>query len=275
MPKALFDYRSFINGTELYYEANNQSPSKQTIILLHGFLSSSFSFRKLAPLLAEDFNIISIDLPPFGKSGKSKKYRYSYRNMAETVLKLLDQLECTNIYVLGHSMGGQIALNMMHQRPDFIKKGILLNSSGYLPRAKSALIFSSYIPLFSRFVKYHLDKTGVIGNLRLVVHNKSLIDEEMVIGYTEPFHDRFIFEALRRMIRDREGDLPPQVLRTINTPCLLLWGEYDRVVPLGIGKRLADDLPNSELIVLKETGHLTPEENPKEVFEQIRNYVLG
>ncbi|MBS4178584.1 alpha/beta fold hydrolase [Lederbergia citrea] len=262
-----------INDIDLYYEKYLHSQSKNTIVLLHGFLSSSFSFRKLVPLLIKDFNLILIDLPPFGKSGKARNYRYSYESVSKTVLQLLEKMGDQNIYAAGHSMGGQIVLNMLNQRPGFIKKGILLSSSGYLPRSKKHLVLSSYLPFFHRFVKYHLGKTGVIGNLNHVVYDKAIIDEEMINGYSAPFDDPYIFRALTKMIRHREGDLDSKVLLSIDTPCLLLWGEHDRVVPPDIGKRLANDLPNSKLVILSGAGHLIPEEKPKEVFEEIQNFI--
>lgn len=262
-----------INGINIYYEDYNLQDSAPTFILLHGFLSSSFSFRKLIPLLSKDFRVISVDLPPFGKSGKSKRFRYSYENMAKTVLGLLDFLSIEQVYAAGHSMGGQIVMNMILQRPHFIKKAMLLCSSSYLPKAKRSFILSSYLPFFDRFAKYYLGKVGVLGNLENVVYDKALIDDNMVTGYMEPFHEDDIFRGLTRLLRHREGDLPVTSLQMITTPCLLLWGNHDKVVPLHIGKRLAKDLPHSKLIVLNGAGHLIPEEMPTKIYSEIKNFI--
>ncbi|WP_373566122.1 alpha/beta fold hydrolase, partial [Klebsiella pneumoniae] len=61
-----------INGNEIHYEDYQNKSAKETIVCLHGFLSSSFSFRRLIPFLNNHYHVLSIDLPPFGKSGKSK-----------------------------------------------------------------------------------------------------------------------------------------------------------------------------------------------------------
>ncbi|MGZ4160187.1 MAG: alpha/beta fold hydrolase, partial [Neobacillus sp.] len=82
-----------------------------------------------------------------------------------------------------------------------------------------------------------------------------------------------IFVALTRMIRHREGDLPAQVLNNIKTPCLLIWGEHDNSLPVHIGERLNKDLVNSELIILKESGHALPEERPREVYQHIKSFL--
>ena len=89
----------------------------------------------------------------------------------------------------------------------------------------------------------------------------------------EPFLKDDIFVALTRMLRHREGDLPPDTLKHIETPCLLIWGEHDKCVPLQIGEQLNEDLVNSELIILKETGHAIMEERPEEAFHHIKSFL--
>lgn len=273
METALVGKTAKINGYRIYFEENESFEKKPAIVLLHGFLSSSFSFRMLVPYLTDDYHVISVDMPPFGKSDKSKKYIYSYKNIAQTVLQLADSLGIERFSLIGHSMGGQIAMNIMLQEPEKIERGILLAGSSYYKRARKHHILASYIPFFSYFIKYYLSKTGVVGNLKSVVYNQSLIDGAMIRGYREQFEDTRIFSALAHMIRDREGDLPGELLRQIKTPCLLIWGEHDRIVPVQIGERLVQDLQNSRLVVLKNAGHLLPEEKPKEVYEQIRKFL--
>ncbi|WP_442595838.1 alpha/beta fold hydrolase [Neobacillus sp. D3-1R] len=258
----------------VYYELFNHPTSEKTVVLLHGFLSSTFSYRRLIPLLCEDFNVITIDLPPFGKSGKTTYYSYSYQNLALTVIRLVEKLGKKNVTLIGHSMGGQISLNICYQRPDLIEKCILLCSSGYLKRSKPYLIASSYIPFFYLYVKFWLARSGVRKNLQNVVYDHKMIDDEMLYGYLQPFiEDNEIFKALTKMIRDREGDLSSAQLQTIETPSLLIWGEHDKVVPVQIGKKLNRDLKSSELIILKDTGHLVPEERPEEVLNHIKKFL--
>lgn len=262
-----------IFGNDLYYEHFKHSSSSETIILIHGFLSSTFSFRRLAPLLEKEHNVLSVDLPPFGNSGKSTQYIYSFENMAKSIIALTEHLQIKDCIVAGHSMGGQISLNMAKLRPELVKKAVLLCSSGYLERSKQSLRLLSYLPFFHLIVKRHLAKSGVLKNLQNVVFNHALIDDEMFNGYMQPFLNENIFRGLAKMVRHREGDLPEQILRQIETPCLLIWGEQDKVVPLHIGRRLHKDLKHSNLIVLKDTGHLVPEERPAEVYQHMKHFI--
>ncbi len=272
MKQAVLTGHQIINDINVYYEFYPNPASEQTLVLLHGFLSSTFTFRHLIPLLKNDFQVLSIDLPPFGKSEKCHRYIYSYKNLAQTVIKLTNILELKKMTFIGHSMGGQIVLNILHLMPELAEKAILLSCSAYLKRFKLPLIISSYIPYFHVFVKYRFARMGVKKNLQDSLYNHALINDEMINGYLQPFLEDEIFKALTKMIRHREGDLPVETLNQIKTPCLLIWGDHDHSIPLHFGERLNQDLMNSELIVLKETGHAVPEERPFEVFQYIKQW---
>ncbi|MBM4760704.1 alpha/beta hydrolase [Bacillus sp. B15-48] len=274
MEQSHFSESKQINGIDVYYEYFKHPSSEKTVVLLHGFLSSLFSFRHLVPLLKQNYSVFSVDLPPFGKSGHSRNYHYSYKNIALTVVSLLDVLGIKNYSIIGHSMGGQIALNVLYHHPHRAKKTVLLSSSGYLSRAKQLHIFASYLPFFHLLVKNYLARSGIEKNLRNVVYNHSLIDNEMREGYLSPFLDNSIFKGLTGMLRHREGDLTSVQLQKVQTPCLLLWGRHDRVVPLNTGRKLVEDLPNSQLIVLEDTGHLLPEERPEDVCQHINHFLM-
>lgn len=265
-----------INGIDFYYEHYRNPNAEKTLFFIHGFLSSSFSFRYLISELVDSYEIISVDFPPFGNSGKSLKFTYSYENITNSLIKLILELQLRNISIVGHSMGGQIGLHMLHQNPDIFEKAVLLAGSAYLKQVRKSLILLSYSPFSGVFVKWWLKKTGgVKGNLENVVYDKTRITEEMIKGYQEPFikYDD-IFKALAKFIRDREDDLTQSILNQIQTPILLVWGAFDRIVPLSVGERLHKDLPNSKLVILQKTGHLIPEENPKKTIELIKNFII-
>ncbi|EOV9528248.1 alpha/beta fold hydrolase [Bacillus cytotoxicus] len=272
-PYFTFSTRGITVHYELYEHYNKKE--RPTFVLVHGFLSSSFSYRRLIPLLAQEGTVIALDLPPFGRSDKSNHFKYSYHNLATIIIDLIKHSKFSNIILIGHSMGGQISLYVNRICPDLIKKTILLCSSSYLHRATLPLIYSSYLPFFHLYVKKWITKRGIVHNLMNVVHDHSLIDDEMMEGYAAPFYDNRIFPALTRMIRDREGDLPSTELRKIQTPTLLIWGEQDRVVPIQIGQRLHKDLPNSQFISYENTGHLLPEEKPEHIYEEIISFVAN
>ncbi|MGE7603163.1 alpha/beta fold hydrolase [Peribacillus sp. NPDC097675] len=120
-----------VGNMDWYYEHNFIDDSLPTLLLVHGFLSSSFSFRKLVPHLIKEFNVISVDLPPFGQSGKTNRYIYSFRNFANSLVQLLEGKGIKKFSIIAHSMGGQVSLQLMNAYPELVDRAVLLAGSGY------------------------------------------------------------------------------------------------------------------------------------------------
>ncbi|MGM7702616.1 alpha/beta fold hydrolase [Pseudalkalibacillus sp. Hm43] len=263
-----------LQNTKLYYEHYpHPNPNAPVMIMIHGFLSSCFSFRKLIPELKNRFHIYAVDLPGFGKSEKSRTFHYSLKNYGQLIVDFIQHLQLFNTYVIGHSMGGQVAMHAARIAPDKIAKLILLGSSGYLKRPSSFIVRCSYLPFFVHVIRRWVGKKGVRDNLLTVVHNPKLIDDELIQGYAQPFTDHNIFHSLIRVLRHREGDMLPDELKEVQSPVLLLWGKHDRVIPPSVGERMVKDLPNAKLKVHDDAGHLLPEEIPMEVSEEICSFL--
>ena len=114
-----------INETPIYYNVSGTGPA---IILIHGFLESSNMWNRLAPLLAEKNTVVTIDLPGHGKSGCLDEV-HSMELLAETVYQVIKQLELGRIRILGHSMGGYVALAFTELYRSMVSTLVLLNST--------------------------------------------------------------------------------------------------------------------------------------------------
>lgn len=264
-----------INGVKVYVELKGKplTGTHPTLIMVHGYLSSLFSYRDLIPFLEQHFSILAFDLPGFGKSEKSKIFEHSLDNFAQTLLELLTYFNLENVVVVGHSMGGQIGLRAARMDPVRIQKVIGLSAAGYMGPVKKSLRMATKLPFFPIFLGVYFKRHDVEKTFRDVTFNPSIVTEAMMQGYIEPLKERAFYNSLTRLIQDREGDLSSQEIHEIAQPVLLLWGREDRIVPLSVGERLNQDLPNSTLKVFNETGHLLPEEKPKEVAKEILHFV--
>lgn len=260
-------------GVKIYCEysfVENRPP----LLLIHGVAATLYTFNSLIPLLKEHFSIINIDLPGFGRSEKSSSFIYSFQNYAKIVAACIDYFKLENVNIVGHSMGGQIALYTTKLIPEKINKLVLVSSSGYLKRANKAIILCTYLPLFGYFVKHHVHKQEVKDVLKNVFYDHSLITENHIREFGMPLEEKGFYTSLKRLLRYREGDLSSEDLITIDKPTLLLWGKEDRVVSYTIGERLAKDLPNAKLITYEKAGHLLTEERPHDVFKEISGFIL-
>ncbi|PLS02497.1 alpha/beta fold hydrolase [Neobacillus cucumis] len=247
---------------------------KPPILLIHGFASSTYTFRRIIPLLQKKFSILAVDLPGFGKSEKSTSFVYSFQNYAKLMIECINKFGLANTYIVAHSMGGQIALNMAILAPEKINSLILLCSSGYLKPAKKPLIWISYLPFFEKFIHYYIGRKDVQDHLRNVFFNQELINDELIHEFGKPLTEKGFYKALIRLLRHREGDLLSHQLQNILVPTLLIWGEEDRVVPVEVGHKLVRDLPAAQLITYEKTGHLITEERPELVFKNILKHTI-
>ena len=191
-----------LSGINLYCEhlINDKPP----ILLIHGFVSSMYTFRRIIPLLMKQYSIIAVDLPGFGKSEKSTSFIYTLENYATLMLECVKHFGIPSINIAAHSMGGQIALHMARIAPEKVNRLVLLCSSGYINRAKRPLIYSSYLPFFEKFVRYYVGRKDVRAELRNVFFNQHLIDEELVLEFGKPLAEKDFCKALIRLLRHRE-----------------------------------------------------------------------
>lgn len=258
--------------TDIYctYCLNDNPP----IILVHGFVASSYTFHTVMPLFTQDFSVIALDLPGFGRSEKSTDFLYTYENYAKLILACMDHFGLDRVFLAGHSMGGQVALYASRLEPQRIKKLMLIDSSAYWGKVYGWARGLSFLPFSHLAVKRIVEKSDVEDTLKNVLYDHSLITDEMIQEYGLPLKEKKFYKALVRLLRQREGDLMRDDLQHIHTPALLLWGEKDNVMPLGAGKKLEKDLPNATLISYEKAGHLLTEERPEEIARQVKNWCL-
>lgn len=246
---------------------------KPPIIFIHGFVSSVSTFQPIFPLLSDHFSIIAIDLPGFGNSEKCTSFVYTYENYGRLVAACMDYFQLEQTSLVGHSMGGQVALNTAKLVPERINKLVLLASSGYLAKAKSWQRYASYLPFSDLVARRVVHKKSVPDYLKNVLHDTSFITNELAEAYGRPLQEKNFYKALIRLLRYREGDLSKEQLKQINKPALLIWGTQDRVVPVQIGVQLTEDLPDARLITYEQTGHLLTVEKSKAVSGNILSFL--
>jgi pimeloyl-ACP methyl ester carboxylesterase len=263
-------YRLNVNNVQIYYEYyDHENPDAKVIVLVHGFLSSTMSFRQLLPALTKHYKVIALDLPGFGQSEKSVSFIYRLCNYGQLIIDLLDQLNVQDAILIGHSMGGQICMHAAKKSPKRIKKLILLGCCSYVKRANRSLIACSYLPFFTWGMRNWIQKKDVKQNLLAVLHDSKLVTQELIDGYSKPISEKAFIDSLIRLLRHREGDMSSDQLKQIEQPVLMLWGKEDKVMPVKTGYKLKQDLPNAELIVYEKCGHLLMEEKPKEISREI------
>lgn len=261
-----------LSNTELFVQRAGNA--EHTLLLIHGFLGSTFSWRYLLPMLSPHYTVYAVDLPGFGRSDKRKDYPYTLTAFARSVHDFIQSQTIRHLTIIAHSMGGQVAMRLATIAPQLVERLILIAPSSYLPAAKRWQKALFRLPYTYRIVPFLLTPNRAFRELTNVVYDERAVDlQSMYNGYVTPLRDRHFPRSLFQFASNRESDLSREQLRQIEQPTLLLWGRHDRVVPLHVGQRLLRDLPNVRMEIIEQTGHVPMEEKPRSVFNHITSFV--
>lgn len=245
------------------------------LLLIHGFMGSILIFDNLIKSLSKYNTVLAVDLLGFGYSDKHLNFNYSRKNMAEICRKFMLSQGFNNFIILGHSMGGEVALNMSYYYPQNIKKLILVNSTGYTQVFKLAKLINRIKILFKFIIKIAF-RTYYLQNIsfRLSFYNKKKFDKNLFnrlysIMIRIPVKTLYQFS-----IQDDSGKIGEKV-NLINTDSLIIWGENDKIIPLRYGKKFNEDLMNSTLIILPKCGHIPFVESYESFMIVLHNYLFN
>lgn len=276
-----------INGARLHirqWKANVQNGEKVKgiVFLIHGVSGSTYNWRFLVPVLVADgWNVLTADLPPFGFSGEKQPNSLSLDPLsADSASRatLLWELFNTvykdypgSVVLVGHSLGGRIVSLMALSKPEKVKKLVLLAPAVYGSSAIPKI--TKYWP-FNRVVfpgaEIGLRNIAVFRNVTNNASGKRISDEEL-IGNWAPFLREGVPEACAEWtVRSIDNEAPN--VQNIEALTLILWGKYDSIV-INKGKRLQKQIPNSSYKEIPGRSHCIMETNSIVVNKEIINYI--
>ena len=255
-------------------------PGVDSIVLLHGYGGSSFSWRYWAPFLAKRAHVVLVDMKGFGSAPKPDDGQYGPRHQAELIYRLILQADLQRVTLIGHSLGGGVALGaalrLLDSEPGRLKRLILVASAAYKQRMPLFVALAKYRRLASTALRILGTQFVIRHVLKSIVFDPSEVSDDQVLGYAKPLSSP---EAHRALIDTALAIIPPDLekltarFEELDVPTLVLWGRQDRVVPLWVGERLADKLPDAKLQVLENCGHMPAEELPKESWEALQAFL--
>ena len=238
-----------------------------TVVLLHGFLMSHFYYRHILPALAERFDVIAIDLPGFGESDKPSPLRYSYslQTFGRTVIDLLDRLGVTRAAVIGHSMGGGVAIDVAAQAGERIWALVPSGPAAYEPPLPTSAQLILAPGVGRRLFLRGYTRGRFANDLRTMAYRSpDMVPDEMVDFWWERLNRPGGREAAYAMLRElaRLAPVGQRLQLPLRPPTLLIWGEEDRLVPMDRARRLSRDL-GVPVRIVPCTGHTPHEERPE------------
>jgi len=243
------------------------------VFLVHGWACSVYSFRhNFAPLAAAGFRILSADLKGHGLSDKpTARGEYTVEAMVAHLLEILDALGVGRTALVGHSLGGALALDVAMRAPERVSRIALLDSVGLGPSRLIALVRLLTPRAAAPLLPFLARRWMVSLVLRAAYGRWGGFSARDVDEYWAPTQFPEAVLAARSMAHEFSwAPKPPAGLHAILAPTLVLFGTRDRLVDFRATAELVKALPNGRLHLVRGAGHVTPEEAPEEV-----NRVLG
>jgi magnesium chelatase accessory protein len=267
------DRSEFIQTQQIKWHVQRwgvSSNKKSSVLLLHGTGASTHSWRDLAPLLAQQCKVISIDLPGHAFTSKPSRRWMTLDGMATSIAELLQACDIQPDYIVGHSAGAAIAikmalLNLASPKKIFSFNGALLpleSLSGQLfsPIAK-LLVLNPFVP---RLFSWRANDPAMV--TALLKGTGSEIDEKGNALYAKLIQNHQHAAGALAMMASWDLDSLKRDLPKLKTPLLLVVADNDKTILPSVANRVKLLLPLTEIITMKSLGHLAHEEAPEQAY---------
>jgi pimeloyl-ACP methyl ester carboxylesterase len=278
-PRAVSEERLLLHGHTLAYRRAGEG---QALLLIHGITSSSESWERVMRGLARGASVIAPDLPGHGESDKPRA-DYSLGANATTMRDLLIALGYERVTLVGHSLGGGIAMQFAYQFPEMCERLVLVDSGG-LGREVSFLLRLATLP-GSELVLPLLAATRVldagarIGGLLGHVGLRLGTDLEQIAHGHSTLADpqtRAAFVSTLRAVVEFGGqrvNATDRLYLAQHMPVQLIWGERDSIIPVSHAYATQEQMPGSRLAVLHRSGHFPQLDEPERFLEVLLDFL--
>ena len=255
--------------------------SGEALLLIHGMAGSSETWRAVLPRLAKKYRVVAPDLLGHGQSAKPRG-DYSLGAFAVWLRDFLDELGITHATIVGHSLGGGVAMQFVYQHPDYCQRLVLIASGGLGPDVGAILRLLSapgaelVLPIIAprpvlnvgNKVRSWLSSAGI----------QSPRGAEIWSSYTS-LADRQTRQSFLKTLRsvvDHRGQAVSALNRLqlrADLPVMAIWGDSDGIIPVDHAYAAQKAREDSRLEVLPGIGHFPQVETPFEVVDLIEDFI--
>lgn len=259
-----------VQGMPVHYRRAGEGPA---LLLLHGTGATLHTWEGWTTELRDSFDVISVTLPAFGLTGPHPDEDYSISAYVDFVEAFARKTGLEEFYLAGNSLGGLIAWEYALDYPKRVRKLILLNASGW-PREKEMplALRLARIPVFKQLLQRITPRALFRKSLDEVYANPDQVSDVLVDRY----FNLFLREGNRKAYVQRLNQTyvpDPMRLSELAIPTFILWGEQDAWIPVADAYRFDKTLPNSQLMVYPDAGHVPMEEWPERTAEDVRSFL--
>jgi len=253
----------------------SDSGSGPPVVLLHGLFMDHLTWSQVGADLSEDFRVIAPDLPGFGESEKPppSRFAYTFDAFAGCVAGLYAGLDVGRAALVGHGLGGAIAIAIAARHAELVSRLVVINPSCFVTQADYSRRVAALPLVGGLMFKQLLGRGSFRTYFREALTNGATLDSERLDHYYECFNTpaaRGSALATLRATGDTRSILADTV--RVQVPTLVVWGRHDRLCPSGFGQKLSRRIAGAGF-ELMNSGHSPQEEQPAELSRVLKGFL--
>ncbi|MDQ1696423.1 MAG: hypothetical protein QOJ03_1776 [Frankiaceae bacterium] len=267
------------HGRELAVRRAGAGP---TVVLIHGMAGSLNTWDPVFPALARSCDVVAIDLPGHGASSRMRG-DFSLGSLAAAVRDALDWLDIDAATIVGHSLGGGIAMQFFYQFPERGERLVLVSSGG-LGREVTPLLRALSLPganvVLAQLTRLQRNRrAGAVGRLLQPAAARAWNDLPYMLRQMALLADResrASFLATIDAVINVSGQRVSATDRLHlagNLPTLIVWGERDRMIPVAHARAAAGVIEGCRLDVVPGAGHYPHEDDPDRFARTLADFI--
>ena len=268
-------------GHDVHYLTAGDPSSDRLILLLHGFGANVSTWDLVLDDLGDAGFVVAYDRAAFGFTERPESWTgtnpYSAAGQLEVIQALVDEFGAgKEVVILGHSAGGNLAAAFAAQNPEAVDQLILLDPAIYSTGGGPSWLNWIYdIPQLNHVGPALVSSIATSGLdlLNESYYDKSLVTEELKAKYTAPLKITGWEKAFWNYNKAPRTTSVDQNLAALTMPTLVITGDTDEVVATADSIRLAGELPNAQLVVIEDCGHLPNEEKSQEFLTAVAGFL--
>lgn len=251
-----------IDDVKLYYEDYGMQ-DQLPLILLHGVMGNSESWKPQVEHFRDKRRIVVFDLRGHGQSDKPPE-KYSIKQFSEDLFSFMKNLEIEKAIIAGHSMGGMIALKFALDHQEMVERLILIDTAAKVSFGRKLLLSISKFLMnisYESFVRRYISIT-----LRKSYSQSELEKAQEKVLKTPKYVAKSCFAAIK------DFDVTSE-LASIQVPTFIVHGSEDTQQPLSQAKYMKGHIPEAELVIIEGAGHAAVIESPEKIWEAIEQFI--
>ena len=261
----------FIMAGDAALHVCDSEVGEKCVVLLHGYLENMLVWEEFVPLLYKDVRVVTLDIPGHGISVVNGEI-HTMDYLADTIAAALDKIGVEHATVVGHSMGGYVALAFAERHPERLDGLVLLHSTPYADSDEKKKNRQREISLIKSGKKELLAHTAPEAGFAVENRNRfrtEIEDLQQTIYLTE---DAGIIALLNGMI---ERKAQSEMLHALGKPILFILGRKDGYIVPEIAEKMVAEHPEAKVVWLENSGHMGFIEEPKACAQALLEFVRG